>query len=46
MYRFVGGGHGGFAAFFNCGVHTVGAVIVVAIVVGVVIVVVIHVVRW
>ena len=23
LYRFVGGGHGGFAAFFNCGVHTV-----------------------
>ena len=23
MCRFVGGGHGGFAAFFNAGVHTV-----------------------
>ena len=45
MYRFVGGGHGGFAAFFNCGVHTVGAVIVVAIIVGAVSVVAVHVVR-
>ena len=31
MCRFVGGGHGGFAAFFNAGVHTVSWILLLIV---------------
>ena len=48
-FRFVGGGHGGFAAFFNAGVHTVlhllviiiNAIVIIIIVIIIIIIVII-----